>query len=198
MTDSAMTRPSLLLRIRDSGDRQAWGEFVEAYAPLVYGFCRKHGLQDADGADLTQDVLQAVSAAIARLDYDPRRGSFRGWLFTLARNRLYKALARRQREFRGSGDPFGQLALEELADREDGQRGWLGQEDGQRGFALAAAQVRGTVQDKAWRAFWLTAVEGKSGKEAAHALGISAAAVYLAKRRVTLRVKEEIQRLEGD
>src|SRR3981189_3175382 len=81
MTDSTATHPSLLLRIRDAGARRAGAEFVEAYAPLVYGFARKHGLQDADAADLTQEVLHAVSAAIGRLDYDPQRGSFRSWLF---------------------------------------------------------------------------------------------------------------------
>src|SRR5437868_10770601 len=112
MTDSTPTHPSLLLRIRDSGDRQAWAEFVDVYGPLVYGFARRHGLQDADAADLTQEVLHAVAAAVGRLDYDPQRGSFRGWLFTAVRNRLHNALARRRRECRGGGGSAAQLALE--------------------------------------------------------------------------------------
>src|SRR5205807_4075476 len=108
MIDSTPTHPSLLLRIRDAGDRQAWVEFVEVYAPLVYGFARKHGLQDADAADLTQDVLQAVSGGIRRLDYDPRRGTFRGWLFTVVRNKLCNFLAARDRPGRGTGDTDAQ------------------------------------------------------------------------------------------
>src|SRR5262245_61410540 len=88
MSDALATRLSLLVRLRDARDDGAWAQFVELYAPLVFGFARKHGLQDADAADLTQDVLQAVSGAIQRLDYDSRRGSFRGWLFTVARNKL--------------------------------------------------------------------------------------------------------------
>src|SRR5262249_4484786 len=71
-------RLTLLLRLRDARDDGAWAQFVDLYAPLVFGFARKHGLQDADAADLTQDVLQAVSGAIQRLDYDSGRGSFRG------------------------------------------------------------------------------------------------------------------------
>src|SRR5436190_1846679 len=64
MSDALATRLSLLVRLRDARDDGAWAQFVELYAPLVFGFARQHGLQDADAADLTQDVLQAVSAAI--------------------------------------------------------------------------------------------------------------------------------------
>jgi RNA polymerase sigma-70 factor (ECF subfamily) len=198
MTDSTATHPSLLLRIRDAGDRQAWAEFVEAYAPLVYGFARKHGLQDPDAADLTQEVLQAVSAAIGRLQYDPERGSFRGWLFRVVRHRLINALARQRRECRGSGGTSAHLALETFPAREEDQLALWEQEYEGRLFAWAAGQVRGDVQDSTWRAFWLTAVEGKSGKEAAAMLGLTAAAVYLAKRRVMNRLKDEIRRLQGD
>jgi DNA-directed RNA polymerase specialized sigma24 family protein len=60
MTKSDATRPSLLVRIRDARDREAWGEFVEIYAPLVYKTARRRGLQDSDAADLTQEVLRSV------------------------------------------------------------------------------------------------------------------------------------------
>jgi RNA polymerase sigma-70 factor (ECF subfamily) len=195
MTDS--THPSLLLRIRDAGDRQAWSEFVEVYAPLVYGFARKHGLQDADAADLTQDVLHAVSSAIGRMDYDPQRGSFRGWLFTIVRQRLHHAIRRQRRECRGSGSSSAQIALNAVPAPEDQRALWEEEYEGQL-FSCAAARVRGEFQDSTWRAFRLTAVEGKSGKEAARALGMTIAAVYLAKRRVLTRLKEEVRRLQGD
>src|ERR1700739_4499560 len=88
MDDSATTRPSLLVRIRDAADHQAWSQFVEIYGPLVYGFARRLGLQDADAADITQEVLRAVAGAARKLVYDPRRGSFRGWLRTVVRNKV--------------------------------------------------------------------------------------------------------------
>src|SRR5437588_1688494 len=88
MGESPATRASLLVRIRDAGDEEAWTEFVEIYAPLIYGFSRKRGLQDADAADLTQEILRTVAHSVHRLDYDPKRGTFRGWLFTVVRNRL--------------------------------------------------------------------------------------------------------------
>src|SRR6185503_14753680 len=78
------------LRLRDPRDAGAWRQFVDLYAPLVYGYARKQGLQDADAADLTQDVLQAVAGALSRLEYDPARGAFRNWLFTVVRRKLSK------------------------------------------------------------------------------------------------------------
>src|SRR6185436_8201204 len=98
------------LRLRDPRDEHAWAQLVELYAPLVYGHARKHGLQDADAADLTQVVLSTVASAIGRLDYDPQRGSFRGWLFTIFRSKLAN-FHRRGRSL-GTGDTATQRLLE--------------------------------------------------------------------------------------
>src|SRR5271157_3048245 len=97
MQESPATRASLLVRLRDGGDVGAWQEFVRLYAPVIYGFARKRGLQDADAADLMQDVLRSVSSAVDRLEYDPVRGTFRGWLFTVTRNKVFNFLDRRSR-----------------------------------------------------------------------------------------------------
>src|SRR5262249_46801901 len=95
------TRASLLLRIRDPQDRQAWGEFVALYAPLIHAYGRKRGLQDSDAADLTQEVLRRVSRSAGEFRYDPARGSFRGWLLTVTLNEVRKLGGRRTREAGG-------------------------------------------------------------------------------------------------
>jgi GTP cyclohydrolase I len=64
MTEVPSTRPSLLVRLRDFEDRHAWHEFVDLYAPVVFGYARSRGLQNADAADLTQEVLSQVAEAI--------------------------------------------------------------------------------------------------------------------------------------
>ncbi len=195
MAEVPSTRPSLLVRIRDAHDQDAWRQFVQIYGPVVYGYGRRHGLQDADAADLTQEVLRAVSAA--RLDYDPRRGAFRGWLFTLARHKLYDLLARRRREAQGTGDSDVQQFLEEQPARPEDNSVWE-QEYERRLFIWAAEQVRGHFHETTWQAFWRTAVEGKSGLEAAEALGMTVAAVYNAKSRVMKKLREQLQQFEGD
>jgi RNA polymerase sigma-70 factor (ECF subfamily) len=59
-------------------------------------------------------------------------------------------------------------------------------------------RVRGEVQPATWQAFWRTAVEGHSPREAGEALGMSAGAVYVARSRVLARLKEEVQRLQNE
>jgi RNA polymerase sigma-70 factor (ECF subfamily) len=198
MDDEPATSPSLLIRIRDRGDHPAWSQFVDIYQPLIRGFARKHGLQEADAADLTQEVLRAVARAIERLDYDPRRGSFRGWLFTVVRNKLRNFIEARQRQVQGSGDTGVQEALNEQPTPVNGPEEDWDREYERRLFAWAAEQVRGTVQTATWQAFWQTAVDGKSGQEVARALGMTVAAVYLAKSRVMAKLKEQIRQLQGE
>src|SRR5438876_8026382 len=119
MVEPPLTSASLLVRIRDGRDQEAWQQFVRVYAPVVYGFARKRGLQDADAADLMQDVLRSVAGAAGRLEYDPQRGSFRSWLYTITRNKLYSFLDGQRRQVRGSGDSGAQQRLEEHAAPEE-------------------------------------------------------------------------------
>jgi RNA polymerase sigma factor (sigma-70 family) len=194
MPDAPITRPSLLVRIRDPRDGPSWSQFVDLYAPLVYGFARKHGLQDADAADFTQEVLRNVAGAVGELDYNPQRGTFRGWLFTVVRNRLRDFLDSRRRQCQGSGDTETHALLEQqqdLGELWDQEYEW-------QLLTWAAEQIRGTAQESTWQAFWLTTIEEKSGQEVAKTLGISVAAVYLAKSRMMARLKEVIEQVQAE
>ena len=76
MSQSPPTRPSLLVRLRDSSDHDAWKQFVRTYTPLVYAYGRRRGLQDADASDLAQDVMQIISKRADAFNYDTDRGTF--------------------------------------------------------------------------------------------------------------------------
>jgi len=198
MPQAPPTRLSLLLRLRDLQDRQAWAQFVEVYAPLLYGYLRKRGLQDADAADLTQACLRQVAARVGTFEYDPRRGTFRGWLFTIVRNQLRDFRDRPRRLYQGSGAPGLQRLLEaQAAPEPDEADEW--EREYRRGLlAWAAEQVRPQVQEATWQAFWQTAVEGRPGKEVACGLGLTAAAVYLARGRVMARLRALIREVQED
>lgn len=198
MRDSPPTRPSLLLRIRDPRDRVAWAEFVDIYGPLVYDHGRRRGLQDADAADLTQDVLRAIAEAAGRFSYDPARGAFRSWLFTVTRRKLLDLARRRRPGDRGTGDTDIQRRLEE---EEDGNPVGLDEWDRafrQRLLDWAADKIRGEFRPETWQAFWLCAVEGRPPREASATLGLSVGAVYTAKCRVLARLREETERARRD
>jgi len=195
MGDEPATSPSLLIRLRDRGDRPAWSQFVDIYQPLIRGFARKQGLQEADAADLTQEVLRAVSGAVGRFDYDPGRGSFHGWVYTLAHRKLCDFLTRRQRQEQGSGDTATQGLLGDLPAPEEEQ--WERDYE-RRVFVWAAEQVRAEFREATWQAFWQTAVEGRPAAEVAEALAMSVGAVYIAKSRVQARLKALVQEARAE
>ena len=193
MNDSQATRVSLLLRLQSPADRQAWSDFVDIYSPILYGFGRRHGLQDADATDLVQDVLLSVSKSIRC--YDRQRGPFRHWLMAVVRNRLNEFWQQRGRQATGSGDTDVHKQLEQVPSPEDAERVW--DEEYRRSvFRFVSERVRDNFERTTWDAFWQTCVEGRSTREAAQSLGLSEGAVYIAKCRVLAQVKTLVKSLE--
>jgi RNA polymerase sigma factor (sigma-70 family) len=195
VTDSLLTRPSLLIRIRDPKDDAAWRQFVRLYAPLVYGFARRRGLQDADAADLVQDVLQQAATGANRFDYDRECGTFRSWLFRVIRNRLSNWFRRQRPHEHGAGDSAVQAILELAPSPESDAAEWDTDYD-RRLFDFAAEQVRDEFEAPSWAAFWQTAVDGHTPKDVARRLGVSVGAVYVAKSRVLARLRQKILEME--
>src|SRR5262245_6278707 len=166
MAEIPPTRASLVLRLRDPRDEAAWREFVDLYGSLVYGFLRKQGLQDADAADLSQEVLSAVAGAIGRLEYDPQRGSFRNWLFTIVRNKLSNWRRGQRNRLLDCAEAAAEILLEQCP-APNGQEAEWEFEWEQRVFAWACTQVRLDVTDVTWQAFWKSAIEDQPGKQVA-------------------------------
>lgn len=191
-----MTRPSLLVRIRDLENQRAWEEFVEIYTPLVYGYCCRRGLQDADAADVSQDVMRAVALAIRKFEYDPQRGRFRDWLLTVVRSKLQNFLAGRARHPQGTGDTAVHQFLEAQPAPEE-HSDWDRDYD-HRLFCWAAEQIRSEFKEPTWQAFWQTVMEERPGKEVAARIGLSVGAVYIARSRVLARLKEKIVLVAGE
>jgi RNA polymerase sigma-70 factor (ECF subfamily) len=196
MNQSPETRPSLLLRIRDASDRIAWGDFVEIYAPLIHSYVRTRGLQDADAADVTQEVLQAIAKHADRFDYDASRGSFRGWLFRITLNKLRDLIARRKAQVVGSGDT-GVHDLLANSPASDDEAAW-DQHHAWRLFLWAAEKARVDFREKTWQAFWRTTVEQQPVSQVAADLKLSAGAIHVARCRVVARVRELLQELDVD
>jgi RNA polymerase sigma-70 factor (ECF subfamily) len=186
------------VRLRDSTNHEAWREFLQLYSPLVYGFVRNRGLQDADAADLLQDVLRSVSGSIGRLDYDKQKGGFRAWLFTITRNRLSTYLSGRRATAAAGADS----AIQQMLDSEPDRSGSMEEEwerEFQRQLTSKAMQtIESEFEDRTWQAFWLSAVDGVSAVDVSKTLSMSTGAVYVAKSRVLARLKTEIQRLQSE
>ena len=192
------TRASLILRLPSSADAEAWREFVSIYEPFLYRFALRGGLQDADARELVQNVLLAVARAVGRWQPDGERGKFRTWLFRIARNQLIDMAG----QMRGRVTATGGTSLLNLLEQQAAVDLWTVEEvrlsHRRELFRWAADRVKESVKHATWQAFWLTAVEEQSVDQAASASGLSVGAVYIARSRVLMRLRDEVRKWEGD
>jgi RNA polymerase sigma-70 factor (ECF subfamily) len=198
MTLTPSTRASLLLRLRDPQDHEAWIEFTTLYEPVIYRLLRRNGMQDADAREIMQELFLAVSRAIDRWDPAKERGSFRGWLRRVARNLVINWLKQRARREVATGGSGMQAMLDQLPAAEGPESAEFDRELRRALFHRAADQVRGEVQPATWQAFWETSIVGTSPAEAAQKLGMTVGAIRVAKCRVLARLRATVTAWEKE
>ncbi len=196
-SDVACERPGLtsstfLDRLK-AGQGEAWRCLDRLYSPLVYAWCRRWGLSPQDAEDLTQEVFGAVVAHIASFRHDRPEDTFRGWLRTIAANKLKDFYRKRAGQASGQGGTDAQQRLAQVPDPLADDSG-PDQQSADESFVArrALAAVRAEFEEPTWRAFWATAVEGKAAKDVAARLGLNVASVYQAKSRVLKRLRAEL------
>jgi RNA polymerase sigma-70 factor (ECF subfamily) len=198
MTLTPSTRPSLLLRLRDPRDHEAWGQFVTLYEPVTYRLLRRNGLQDADARDAMQELFLTVSRNIERWDPDKERGSFRGWLRRVTRNLVINWLKHRDRRVAATGGFGMQALLDMLPAAEAPESAEFDCELRRALFQRAAEQVRREVLPANWQAFWETSIVGASPSDASKKLGMTVGAICVAKCRVLARLRAMVASWEQE
>ncbi|HTU21062.1 MAG TPA: sigma-70 family RNA polymerase sigma factor [Gemmataceae bacterium] len=183
------TSATLLHKLRQEGDADAWMRFTRLYSPILYYWARKMGLQHQDALDLVQEVFVVLVQKLPEFDYESHK-RFRGWLWIVTKR---KWLERRRR---------ASLPLDSTAAVQDLQApprtGEL-EEAEFRDYLLRSLlpSLRGNFQESTWQAFWGHVVEGRPAIEVAGELGLSAAAVYKAKLRILAHLHREFDDLIG-
>ena len=188
------TSATLLARLRQvPADQAAWAQFTERYGRKIYAWCRQWNLQEADAEDVTQTVLLKLAEKMQTFDYDRER-SFRAWLKTVSRNAWSDFWSARKAVVAAGGSQAVEL-LHTVEAREDlVQR--LNEEFDRELLDEAAARVRQRVTPRTWEAFERTAVQGQSGAEAAAALDMKVATVFVARSKVQKMLQEEIRKMD--
>ena len=180
------TSISLLLRLRQPGQAEAWVRLVELYTPLLFYWARRTGMGEHEAADLVQDVFTVLVQKLPEFTYDERK-SFRGWLRTILLNK-----------YRDGRRHAGTVAIhsneDALANVPDGAALDLFWETEYRqqlvGRALELMQAE--FQTTTWKACWETVVNERPAAAVAAELGISVDAVYAGKSRVLRRLRQEL------
>ncbi|MFK7766004.1 MAG: RNA polymerase sigma factor [Mariniblastus sp.] len=187
MTQPPETRISLIGRLHDPTDSAAWSEFVEIYQPMIQRIVQRRGLQYADAAEVTQDVLARVSRAVVGWDPDPDKGSFRGWLYRMTRNLTVDHI-RRNKSPNMKRDSDSHFDLNQIAEPTADESQEFQVEYERQLFNWAAANVQSSFKPENWQAFWMTTVEGKSIDETAQKLELQRGAIYVARSRVMAKI----------
>jgi RNA polymerase sigma-70 factor (ECF subfamily) len=181
------TSSSLIERVK-ADQAGAWDRMVRLYAPLLYHWCRRWKLQDDDLADVFQEVFKTLVVHIASFRKERQEDTFRGWLRTITRNKALDLLRRRQREAAGGGGSeagaqLAQLPAPETPPDTDPEEAEALRRLVHRGLGL----IQTEFEERTWRAFWRTAVEGRAPRDVAVELAMSPGAV-----RVLQRLREEL------
>jgi len=193
--DAGTTNPSLLNRLGDWGDHQAWVDFVTRYDRVIRSAASQYRLD----AETTEELCQRVWIDLARrmrsFRYDPGM-TFRGWLRRLCQSRaidllrLKKADIARTRELHAASSLL--LDAPECFDAEEVP-------SSERPLLLQLAEevqetVRRRVEERTWQVFWRIAVLGESVREASDDVGMSYCAAFTANKRVGRMLREEGRR----
>src|SRR5436305_1453568 len=107
---SSTTPGSLLERLRLPDAREAWDRLIALYAPLLYYWARRVGVQETDAADLTQEVFLVLVRKLPDFSYD-RHKSFRGWLRTVTLNKWREQCRSKNLSCAGNADALDELAV---------------------------------------------------------------------------------------
>jgi RNA polymerase sigma-70 factor (ECF subfamily) len=182
------TPASLIERLRDSSQTKSWSQFVELYSPLLFHWARKTGLQEADAADLVQEVFAVLVRKLPEFEYDPGK-SFRSWLRTITLNKWRERL--RKQAVVPAGNDAG---LDEVPAPPAAEPFW-DTEYRQLLCRRLLDIMRDEFQPATWKACWATVVEGRSAADVGKELNLSPGAVRAAKFRVLCRLRAELQGL---
>lgn len=193
--DSSSSFASTLLRGLRQRDAEAWHRLVHVFSPLIYQWCRHQGLQPADAADLMQDVFRSVMHGIEAFRRDRADDSFRGWLWTITRNKLLDFhRAKKTRPWVG----LDSAQLDFLPfDEPENQSEPSAVGNSSSPLYRALELVRSDFSEATWTAFWRVTMEEQKAVDVAAELGISVNAVRKAKARVLGRLQSEIGDLLG-
>jgi len=189
---TSSTSTQLLRRVRAT-DAEAWRRLVDCYGPLVWHWCRRAGLHDHDGADVFQQVFQAVFRGIAKFEHGPKQGTFRGWLLVVTQNQIRDHFRRNRGRAAPVGGTDAYRQLMSLSDPDaDESRTSSGGHPVSQVVHTTLETIRSDFETRTWQAFWMSAVEGRPSGDVAAELGMTAGAVRKAKARVLGRLRIEL------
>jgi RNA polymerase sigma factor (sigma-70 family) len=193
--DAGTTNPTLLNRLGDWRDHEAWVDFVTRYDPVIRSTSTRYRLDAESTEELCQQVWIDLARRMRTYRYDPGK-TFRGWLRRLCQSRAIDLLRKKKANAVEWLDdqPAASLLQDASADIEVDETA-----PSERPLLLRLAEevqdaVRRRVSEQTWQVFWNIAIEGQSVRETSAAAAISYYAAFAAEKRVGRMLREVGQR----
>jgi RNA polymerase sigma-70 factor (ECF subfamily) len=192
LSSSSSVSSSLLQRVKQH-DPQAWEWLTKSFGPIVFGWARQCGLQESDAADVAQETFQAVAERVDSFERRNPNDSFRGWLWTITRNKVHDHFRRLAARPAAAGGTEAHLALQQIPDAFlDTTSTASGPSQSSDMVRCALELIRDDFEPNTWQAFWRSTIDGHSTAEIARDLNMQLSAVRQAKYRVLQRLRREI------
>lgn len=187
------TRQSLLTRLKDHADHDGWQRFFDTYGGVIHALAIRAGLTAGEADEALQETLVSVASEMPGFRYDSLKGTFKGWLFRIARRRVVDQFRKRERRERYVGHDARDL--EELPDPAADALTQAWEEEWQRNhLELAVERVKERVAPAQWQMFDLAAVQQWPTERICAFLGVNRAQVYMAKMRVGRLFRVEFEK----
>ena len=191
---SDSTSGSLIRKVQ-ADDSDAWDRLTLAYGPVVYGWARRANLRPDDAADVAQEVFQSLVKSIKNFRRRNPTDSFRGWLWTITRNKIRDHFRRCPGIDEATGGTGGLRVLEQLEAEPPSATSVFGRSEQAGIRQRVLEQLKSRTTTRIWDAFYRTAVDGDSPADVAEDLGMTVWAVYKARARILKRLREELEDL---
>lgn len=187
---------SMLTTISGTSGEIDWPTLVSDCEPRIAAWCRRFGLQDADTADVSQNVLLKSVISIRSGNFDANKGHFMCWLKVVTDNTirtlLWKRAARRECVNGERMDTTLQSICLASTDEPSSEEACIEEESLRHQLQHAENCVKPRVKRETWEAYRLTMHENFSPSHTAEQIGISVRDVYVAKCRVIGYLKREL------
>jgi RNA polymerase sigma factor (sigma-70 family) len=189
------TSTMLLEGLKNPASKEHWQEFDSRYRPLLLAVARRLGLNPVDAEDAAQETLTAFLQAY-RLDrYNRESGRLRDWLAGIMNHKVRDAQRKSHRQQKLIRDAAAsEVVMDEIAD--PSVQTAMEQEWSRALLRECLEEVRREVTPQTFESFELYALQQWPAGQVAKRLGISLDVVYQNKRRVLVRVRQLLPKME--
>ena len=180
------TRSTLLVRLKDLDNQQAWQEFFDVYWVLLFNFARRAGLNESDAEEVVMETVETVARKIEDFEYNRQRGRFKGWLLTIVRFKLGDRFRKKKRQAqKGEIASLDEVGEGQILDADSTELEKIWDTEWQKRLVdMALERVKQLVGHKQYQIFHCYVIQEQDAEEVAEFLEVSKSQVYVAKNRV--------------